>query len=93
MANSYSGITRISFLHHQTCHRLTYNVTAAQYHTFFSLGFNVVTLQQFQNTIRRSGYIARKANGHTTYIDRVKTIHIFTIVNGLNHFLLGNMLR
>ena len=58
VANSYSGITRISFLHHQTCHRLTYNVTAAQYHTFFSLGFNVVTLQQFKNTVRSSRYIS-----------------------------------
>ena len=38
-------------------------------------------------------YIARKTNGHTAYIDRVKTIHIFPIVNGFNHFLLGNMFR
>ena len=93
MAYGYCGIARIGFLHHQGSHRFADNIAASEYDALFSGSFYVITFQQFEDAVGSSGYITRKSDGHTAYVDRVEAVYIFTVINRFDYFLFGDMFR
>ena len=93
VAYCYRGIARIGFLHHQGSHRFADDIATSEYNTFFAGSLYFVTFQQFEDTVGSSGYIARKSDGHTAYVDRVEAVYIFTVINRFDYFLFGDMFR
>ena len=55
--------------------------------------FDVVVLEELQNAVGCSADVARKANRHTTYVDRMESIHVLAIIDSLDNLLLRDMLR
>ena len=93
MADRHGSVARISLLHHEHRHGFAHDVATSQHDTFLSLGLNLITLQQFQNSVRSSRHITRQADGHPTYVDGMETVHILAVIDGLDDLLLGNVLR
>ena len=92
MAHGDRGIA-ILLLHHQLCHRLADDVGTPQDDTFLAAGLYVITVQQREDAQRCGRNEAWKANGHTPHIDGMEAVYILAVIDGLNDFLLVDMLR
>ena len=92
MAYGDGSVTRIGLLHHQHGHRFTHDVATTQDDTFLAFCVDVVALQQFEDAVWRGRHVAGQANGETSHIDGVETVHVLTVVNSFDYFLFGDVL-
>ena len=93
MADGHCRVAWIGLLHHQRGHRLAHDVRTAQYDAMLALGGDIIAFEQIHDAHRRGAHEARKANGKTSHIDRMESIHILAVVNGLDDLLAVDMLR
>src|SRR5699024_9671993 len=87
MTYGYRGIARISLLHHECSYRFAHNVASSQYHTMFSFGLSFVASKQLHDSGGCSRYETGQPDGHAPYIDRVKSVDIFPVVDSFDHLL------
>ena len=73
------------------CHRFAHDIASAQYDTLLATCLNIIALEQSNNAQWCGRNEARQSNSHTSYVDGMESIHILSIVDGFNHFLLINM--
>lgn len=93
VAHGHGAVAWVVFLKEHLCHGLAHDVASAEHHAVLAAGFDAVALEQRENALRCGGAEAGQTYRHAAHVDGVEAVHIFPVVDGLNHFLLVDVAR
>src|SRR6185436_5935815 len=80
-------------LQQQAGHRTADDLAATNDNRVGAGDFNIVSVQQLNDSSRRTGHKARTAHGQQPYVCRMKGINVLPGIDGLNDYRVIDLLR
>lgn len=91
MTNGNRAVTGIGIGAEQDAHRAANDITATDHHRMFALGVDLVMRQHQHNAVWCGRHKGGKTLYHFSDAYRVKTVHIFRGMDGIDHFFVGDV--